>query len=257
MAPQEQLNPDREQVVTEAFVWLATGLADGIDVVDMLSGLAETTTRLLDVASTGMLLADRQGELHVVAASSESIHTLDAFHRQHDQGPCLDAFRTGAPVSIADLGTAAHRWPVFVAAAADAGYVSVHAMPMRLRDNVLGALGLFGTSIGALGEDDLRLAQALAYVAAVALVQEKASEDTALVNARLQRALDSRVVLEQAKGVLAQRGRLSMDDAFAVLRRFARDHNLKLTDVARRVAARELASEDVLGHAGARAQQRR
>lgn len=250
------MTADRERAVTEAFVALATSLADGADVVDLLSGLAEDTTRLLDVASTGMLLADQRGALHVIAASSEATRSLEIFQLQRMQGPCLDCYRTGKPVSVADLRAETTRWPLFVGAAVEAGFASVHAVPMRLRDRMLGTVGLFGTSTGVLGEDDLRLGQALAYVAAVALVQEKAASDRALVNAQLQTALDSRVLLEQAKGVLSQRGALEMDQAFAVLRGYARDNNLRLTDVARAVTTRELPAERLLEHAVTRAGRR-
>jgi transcriptional regulator with GAF, ATPase, and Fis domain len=246
----------RERAVTEAFVALATSLADGADVVDLLSALAEDTTRLLDVASTGMLLADQRGVLHVVAASSEATRSLEVFQLQREQGPCLDCFHTGTPVAVADLSAEADRWPHFVGAAVAAGFASVHAVPMRLRDRVLGTVGLFGTRTGVLTEDDLRLGQALAYVAAVALVQERAAEDRAMINAQLQTALDSRVVLEQAKGVLSQRGNLDMDQAFAMLRGYARDHNLRLTDVARAVTSRKLPAERLLEHAAARADRR-
>jgi GAF domain-containing protein len=239
----------RERGVTRAFVSLARDLADGVDPVDLLSGLADDATRLLDVASTGILLADPRQVLHVVAASSEAARALEVYQLQREQGPCLDSFRSGAPVSVADLQSEAARWPLFVAAAAEAGFASVHAVPLRLRDAVLGTMGLFGAKVGALDDDDLELGQALAYVAAVAIVQDRAAADTALVNEQLQVALNSRVVLEQAKGVLAQRGGLDMDRSFAVLRRYARDHNLRLTDVARAVAGRELPAERLLDHA--------
>ncbi|HEY6748454.1 MAG TPA: GAF and ANTAR domain-containing protein [Mycobacteriales bacterium] len=251
------MSADRERAVTEAFVALATSLADGADVVDMLSGLAADTTRLLDVDSTGLLLADHRGVLHVVAASSEATRTLEVFQVQRAQGPCLDCYRSGRPVNVSDLSAEAARWPQFAAAAAEAGFASVHALPMRLRDQVLGTVGLFGTTVGALGEDDLRLGQALAYVAAIALVQEKAAQDQALITAQLQTALDSRVVLEQAKGVLAQRSGLDMEPAFAVLRGYARDHNLRLTEVARAVVARDLPAELLLAHAAARDERHR
>jgi transcriptional regulator with GAF, ATPase, and Fis domain len=246
------MSADRERAVTEAFVGLATSLADGADVVDLLSGLAADTTRLLDVASTGLLLADHRGLLHVVAASSEATRSLEVFQVQRAEGPCLDCYRSGRAVSVSDLKAEAARWPQFSAAAAAAGFASVHAVPMRLRDQVLGTVGLFGTSVGTLGEDDLRLGQALAYVAAVALVQEKAAADRDLINAQLQTALDSRVLLEQAKGVLSQRGGLDMDAAFTVLRGYARDHNLRLTEVARAVVGRELPPELLLEHAATR-----
>jgi transcriptional regulator with GAF, ATPase, and Fis domain len=250
------MSGDRERGVTQAFVSLARSLADGVDPVDLLSGLAQDATRLLGVASTGILLADQRRVLHVVAASSEATRALELYQLQREQGPCLDSFRTGAQVSVADLRAETARWPLFVEAATDAGFASVHAVPMRLRDNVIGTMGLFGTHIGALDEDDLSLGQALAYVAAVAIVQDRAAVDSALVNEQLQTALNSRVVLEQAKGVLAQRGNLDMDRAFAVLRRYARDHNLRLTDVARSVAGRELAAQRLLAHAATQAEHR-
>jgi GAF domain-containing protein len=243
------MSADRERGVTQAFVSLARNLADGVDPVDLLSGLAEDATRLLNVASTGILLADSRHVLHVVAASSEAARALEVYQLQREQGPCLDCFRAGAPVSVADLQAEAVRWPLFAGAAAEAGFASVHAVPLRLRDIVLGTMGLFGARVGALDDDDLELGQALAYVAAVAIVQDRAAADSALVNEQLQTALNSRVVLEQAKGVLAQRGGLDMDRSFDVLRRYARDHNLRLTDVARAVVGRELPAQLLLDHA--------
>jgi transcriptional regulator with GAF, ATPase, and Fis domain len=246
----------RESGVAQAFVSLARSLADGVDVVDLLSGLAEDTARLLDVASTGVLLADQHNVLHVVAASSEATRNLEIFQLQRDQGPCLDCFSTGRPVAVAELRDEAERWPQFVGAAEAAGFASVHAVPVRLRETVLGTLGLFGRTVGALNRDDLELAQALAYVAGVALVQDKAAADRDLLNAQLQAALDSRVVLEQAKGVLAQRGGLEMDEAFAMLRTYSRDHNRRLTDVAQAVTGRELRPEALLDHAASRLRRR-
>jgi GAF domain-containing protein len=246
------MSADRQQAVTRAFVSLARSLADGVDPVDLLSGLAEDAARLLDVASTGILLADPDHVLHVVAASSEATRALEVYQLQREQGPCLDCYRGGTPVSAADLPAETSRWPLFVEAATAAGFASVHAVPIRLRDNVLGVMGLFGTQVGALADDDLGLGQALAYVAAVAIVQDKAAADSALVNEQLQSALTSRVLVEQAKGVLAQRGDLTMDRSFAVLRRYARDHSLRLTDVARAVAGRELSAQRLLDHSRAR-----
>jgi transcriptional regulator with GAF, ATPase, and Fis domain len=246
----------RERGVVDAFVSLATALADGVDPVDLLSGLTADCARLLDVAAAGLLLADRRGTLHVLAASSEQTRSLEAFQVQREQGPCLDCYRTGVPVSVADLSQQTDRWPQFVAAATEAGFASVHAVPMRLREQVLGTLGLFGAQVGTLNEEDLRLGQALAYVASVAIVQDKAAADQTAVNEQLQIALDSRVVLEQAKGVVSQVGRLSMDQSFTVLRGYARDHNQRLTDVATAVVARRLPAGDLLDHAAYRAARR-
>lgn len=234
---------NRERAVTDAFVSIAANLAAGGDVVDLLGGLARDTARLLDVASTGILLADPHGILHVVAASSEAARGVEVFQLQREQGPCLDCFRSGTPVTVPDLRSATARWPEFGPAAVAAGFRSVHALPIRLRDAVLGTLGLFGTTAGTLGPDDLRLGQSLAYVAAVALMQEP---DSPAIPARLRRALDSRVALEQAKGVLAQCGDLDMDEAFATLRRYARDHDLPLTEVADAVVARRLDPDELI-----------
>ncbi len=247
------MSSDREREITQAFVSLANSLVDGFDVVDLLDGLAADCAHLLDVESAGLLLADGRGVLHVVAASSELMRNLELFQLQRDQGPCLDCYRQGGPVSVVDLSAAAVRWPLFAAAATEAGFASVHAVPMRLRDRVLGTLGLFGTRTGKLTEDDLNLAQALAHVASVALVQDKAAADQTAINEQLQHALTSRVVLEQAKGFLAQHGGLNMDEAFAQLRLYSRDHNERLTHVAQAIVARELPAQSVMAHATAKA----
>lgn len=248
----QQVNGTREHSVTAAFVSIANSLVDGYDLVDLYSGLTTDCARLLDVASAGLLLADARGVLHVVAASSEKTRNLELFQLQQEEGPCLDCFRGGLPVAVPDLAAEAARWPQFVEAATAAGFVSVHAMPMRLRDTVLGALGLFGTKRGPLNEDDLGLAQALAHVASVALVAGRAATDKTAINEQLQIALTSRVVLEQAKGLLAQLGNLDMDQSFAVLRRYARDHNQRLSDLAQEVVSRQQPARVLIEHARAR-----
>ena len=250
------MSANREFRVTEAFVSLASALANGFDVVDLLSGLTEDCARLLDVASAGLLLADGAGVLHLLAASSEATRELEVFQLQRDQGPCLDCFHSGAPVSVPDLAEETARWPLFVQRATEAGFASVHAIPMRLRENTLGALNLFGTTVGELKTEDLVLAQALADVASVALVQDKAVADQGVVVEQLQTALISRVVLEQAKGVVAHVGKVDMAEAFRVLRSYARDHNLRLTAVAETVVNRSLRVQDLLDHAEAKSQHR-
>jgi transcriptional regulator with GAF, ATPase, and Fis domain len=237
------MTQSRERDVTEALVSLASRLADGYDIADLLASLTSECARLLDIASAGLLLANGRGVLQLLAASSEATEHLELFQLQREEGPCLECYSSGTAVLAPDLEQESDHWPQFVARAISAGFASVHAVPMRLRGNTLGTLGLFGTKIGALTADDLRLGQALADVASVSLVQSQAAADQITVNKQLQTALSSRVIIEQAKGVLAQQGASDMTQAFAVLRRYARDHNLKLTDVAQRVVSRSLLPE--------------
>lgn len=243
------MNADRELQVTKAFVSLSTGLAHGLDVVDLLSELTEHCVQLLDVASVGLLVADGLGVLHVLAASSQATRDLEVFQQQRDQGPCRDCYHSGTPVSVPDLAAETPRWPLFAPRAVSAGFLSVHAVPLRLRENTLGAMNLFGTTVGSLDPRDLVLAQALADVASVALIQDQTAADRGAVVDQLQIALNSRVVLEQAKGVVAHAGELDMGQAFQVLRRYARDHNLRLTAVAESVVNLNVTTQMLLAHA--------
>ncbi len=245
----------RERNIIQAFMDLSGELVDGYDIVDLLQQLTTSAAQLLDVASAALLLADQRGVLHLVAASSERTHDLEVVQLQRDQGPCLDCYHTGQPVIAADLAADPQHWPQFTSAARTLGFASVHAVPMRLRDTVLGTLGLFGTSPGTLDTDDLALAQALVHVASVAIVNEKSAAHRIVVNTQLQHALTSRILIEQAKGILAHVGKLDMDGAFTVLRRYARDHGDKLSDVARRIVNRDLRAEELLNHATSAATQ--
>lgn len=242
----------REDELVTAFVSMSGSLVAGDDVTELLGRLTTDCARLLDVSAAGLLLADRRGALHVLAASSERAADLEAFQVQRAQGPCHDCYQDGRPVSVPEVAAATDRWPDFVPVALAQGFGSVHAVPLRLRDQVLGALGLFGPEPGELNERDLRLAQALADVATIALIQDRVASDREAVNDQLQFALDSRVVLEQANGVLSHGGGLDMPDAYAALVRYARDHNLKLADLARALAQRTLPATVVLDHARAR-----
>jgi len=243
---------DRERSITTALVSLTSHLVGQLDVVDLLTELTADCERLLDVASAGLLLADGRGVLHVLAASSERTRSLELLQLQRDEGPCLDSYHGHAPVLVPDLRRERERWPHFVDAATEAGFVSVHALPMRLRDRPLGTLGLFGTEVGSLNADDLSLAQAMADVASIALIANQAADDQAVLTKTLQGALSSRVVIEQAKGLLAQLGGLEMPEAFAVLRRYARDHNRRFHDVADHLVSRQLDAASVLTDARAR-----
>jgi GAF domain-containing protein len=217
--------------LADVFVEMADTLVDDFDVIDFLHGLTERCVQLLGVSAAGLLVTDGQNTLQLVAASSERTRLLELFQLQTDQGPCVDCFRTGQPVSVADLPSAG-RWPRFTAAAAEVGFAAVHALPMRLRTEVIGALNLFDTDPGALDESKLRIGQALADVATIGLLQHRAIRRRDIITEQLQTALNSRVLIEQAKGVLAERLHLDVADAFTALRDRARSNNRLLSELA-------------------------
>ncbi len=221
------------ELLSGTFVDLADTLVADFDVVDFLHMLADRSVALLGASAAGVVLADPRGELRVAAASSQEAGLMELFQIQNDQGPCLDCFRTGQPVTVADLTGPSQQWPRFAAAAAQAGFHAVEALPMRLRDEVIGALNLFWAAPGALDPADLRIGQALADVATIGLLQERNVRRGEVLAEQLQAALNSRVVIEQAKGKLAERLGLDMDRSFGLLRDYARNSNQRLTDVAR------------------------
>jgi GAF domain-containing protein len=220
--------------LADVFVEMADTLVDEFDVIDFLHVLTERCVQLLGVSAAGLLLTDQRDSLQVVAASSERTRLLELFQLQTDQGPCVDCFRTGQPVSVADLPSVG-RWPRFTAAAAEVGFAAVHALPMRLRNEIIGALNLFDTSPGALDEGKLRVGQALADVATIGLLQQRAIHRRDALTEQLQTALNSRVLIEQAKGVLAERLHLDVAEAFTVLRSGARSHNRRLSELAQAI----------------------
>jgi transcriptional regulator with GAF, ATPase, and Fis domain len=220
------------ELLSETFVELTDTMVADFDVIDFLHVLTDRSVKLLDVSAAGLLLADPRGELRVVAASSEAARLLELFQLQNDQGPCLDCFRTGQPVWAADLDAQAQRWPRFAAAARQSGFAAVQALPMRLRDQVIGALNLFRASPGAFDPGDVRIGQALADVATISLLHERSLRQSDILNEQLLTALNSRVVIEQAKGKLAERLGLDMEQAFLLLRDYARNHNLRLAELA-------------------------
>ena len=223
------------ELLSETFVELTDTLVAGFDVIDFLHVLTDRSVQLLDVSAAGLLLADPRGELRVVAASSEAARLLELFQLQNDQGPCLDCFRTGRPVAAGDLAAAAPRWPRFAPAAQQAGFGAVQALPMRLREQVIGALNLFRTQPGPFAPASVRVGQALADVATISLLHERGMRHSDILNEQLQAALNSRVIIEQAKGKLAERLGVDMDQAFALLRDRARATNRRLSDLARAI----------------------
>ena len=218
--------------VREAFIELADTLVRDFDIIDFLERLVGHCAELLGVSACGVMLADRRGALNLAAASTGQARLMGAAQLQAGEGPGLDAYRAGIPVQRADLASPGQPWPVFARAARTAGFAAVHALPMRLREETLGALTLFGGSTGLLDEDTVALAQALADAATIGILHQRAAARQELVAEQLQAALDSRVVIEQAKGFLAERMGISVDMAFGLLRGYARDHNRKLTAVA-------------------------
>jgi GAF domain-containing protein len=230
----------REQRVADLFVALADTLVDDYDVVELLDQLVVGCVSLLQVSAAGLLLIDQKGRLAVMASSSEETRLLEIFQLQNNEGPCLDCVRTGAVVTSGALEQDLDRWPIFVPAAVAAGFRSVAAVPLRLRDQTIGGLNLFDARAQPVEAADRQLAQALADVATIGILQRRSAHRSSMVAEQLQHALNSRVVIEQAKGVLAERNDVSMEVAFAGLRDHARGNNLKLTDVALAVVRGEL-----------------
>jgi transcriptional regulator with GAF, ATPase, and Fis domain len=226
----------RETRVLDAVAALVDSLLDDFDVVDLLTELTERCADLLDIEAAGLLLADPLHRLRLLAATSEQARELELFQLQADEGPCVDCYATGKPVSVADMQRAMERWPRFVPAAVGAGFASVHAVPMRAAGIVLGALGLFGVRPGKLSEADLLVAQTLTHIACVAILQEHAPTP-ASVMPQLRSVLTSRIIVEQAKGFLREMLGVSVEYAFQLLRTYARDNGEHLTDVARRLMA--------------------
>lgn len=221
--------------LAEVFVEVADTLVDDFDLVEFMQMLTARSAELFDVSAAGVLLTDQYGRLHLMAASDERTEMLELFQLQAREGPCQECFRTGAPVSGSDLAKAPDRWPRFTAHAVAAGFGAVHAFPMRLRGEVIGALNLFSAQPGDMDALEKSLVQAVADVATMALLQERAIRRGELLTEQLQGALNSRIAIEQAKGALSQIHGCSIDEAFEMMRTYARAEGRLLTDVATQV----------------------
>jgi transcriptional regulator with GAF, ATPase, and Fis domain len=223
----------REQRVAATFVELADTLVDDFDVIDFLQTLALRCTELLTVDAAGIMLADANGALQVAASSVDEARVVELYELQNAEGPCLDCFRTGAPV--VNVVEPAQRWPRFSARAAAVGFTSTHALPLQLRGQVIGTLNLFLATSRELDEATVHLGQALADVATIALIQQRSRHEAEILTHQLQTALTSRIVVEQAKGILAANHGITPDAAFAILRRRARSDQIRLAELAERV----------------------
>ncbi|MEX2279325.1 MAG: GAF and ANTAR domain-containing protein [Acidimicrobiia bacterium] len=235
----------REDLIADTFVGIVDSLVDDFDLIDMLTGLAVGCVDLDLASACGILLADENAKLRVMAASSERAHLLELFQLQNDEGPCLEAFSTGEPVVHADLSSAYDRWPRFAPEAVRAGFESVHAFPLRIRSTVIGAMNLFSVEHRDIAEPAAHLAQSLADVASIAILHDQMVRQSDLRAGQLQHALDSRVAIEQAKGMLAERSHVDMDQAFSMLRTHARSSQLHLTEVALQLVEGTLALDEV------------
>lgn len=222
----------REQSIVQSLVEMADTLVDDYDVVDLLTGLADRCVNLLGVAAAGVMLASPEGDLRLVASSSEAMRVLEVFELQAQQGPCLDAYHSGEQIDHESLRAGAGPWPLFATVALEAGFQSVFALPLRLRDMTIGAMNLFHSHQTPMDERDVIVARAFADLAAISVMQHRAVTETQRVNEQLSGALTSRVVIEQAKGVIAERAQVDMAEAFNRLRSYARTNNRRLTEVA-------------------------
>jgi len=234
------------QRLAEVFVELADTLIDDFDVVDFLQMLTERAVELLGADAAGLMLADQRGALRLMTATTGRARSLEAFEVQSQEGPCMDCFTTGAPVINVDLATAGSRWPAFTAAAAEQGYGAAHALPLRLRGQVIGSMNLFTDAAVHLSPEDLAVGQSMADIATIGLLQQRSLRDQTVLSEQLQGALASRVLLEQAKGVLAERAGVDVTAAFTMMRTHARRHGLTLTSVATAVIEGALDARELL-----------
>ncbi|MGK2956967.1 MAG: GAF and ANTAR domain-containing protein [Acidimicrobiales bacterium] len=235
----------REELLAETFVELADTLVDDYDIIDFMQTLADRSVELLDVSAAGIMLADIAGQLHHVACSSEQMRLVELFELQVEEGPCFDAYREQVPVRCDSAQDVARRWPRFAPYVRDSGFVAVSAVPMRLRSQVVGALNLFASHVGALSDEDVVVAQAMADIATIGILQQRMITDTRVFSSQLEVALESRVWIEQAKGVVAEHNGVSVDAAFQLIRGFARSHNRLLSDTARQIVDGTLSPEQL------------
>lgn len=235
----------REHLLARVFVELADTLVDEFDVLELLHTLTERSVELLNADAAGIILIDQRGQLQVVASTSHEARGLEVFELQASEGPCVDCIKTGEPVVNVDLREAESRWPNFRPAATAAGYRSTHAIPLRLRTQVIGAMNLFCVHQSTLSDDDLSVAQALSDIATIGLLQERAVREHELLAEQLQAALNSRILVEQAKGALSERAQVDVDEAFRMIRDYSRKTRQPLSVVAAAVIDGSITSEDL------------
>ena len=235
----------REELIGKTFVELADTLVEDYDVIEFLHVLAERCVQLLGVTEAGVVLSDAHGRLRPLASSSQRMQLMELIEVQTDDGPCLDCCRDGLQAREDDLEGATGRWPHFAPAALAAGFRSTYAVPMRLREERIGALNLFSDRANGLSEEDQALGQAMADVATIGLLHERVLQERTVVTGQLQTALNSRIAVEQAKGMIAEQAGVDMGEAFDLLRQHARRHNRRLRDVVAEVINRDLSADQL------------
>ncbi|WP_150308278.1 GAF and ANTAR domain-containing protein [Planctomonas psychrotolerans] len=234
------IDTTREERLIETFTVLADTLVAGYDVVDLLQTLVESCSALFDITAAGILLSDTRGDLEVVASTSEASRLVEMMQLSAQAGPCVECFTTGTVVSLPDIDDGPASWAPFRESAREQGFASVFAIPLRLRETTIGALNLLRSARGELRHEDVRAAQALANVATIGILHERAVTENRTVRDQLTSALKSRVVIEQAKGVLSHTHGISMEEAFVLLRTYARNNGRMLSEVAERLVDRTL-----------------
>jgi GAF domain-containing protein len=234
----------REARISAAFVSVADTLTTEYDMVDLLHTLVSECAGILGMEAGGLMLVDGNGDLQLMTSTSEAADLVEVMQLAAAAGPCIDCFRTGVAVSVREISES-QQWPKFRTAAMEQGFHSVLATPMKLRGKILGTMNLFGITAGEVTARDAAVAQALADVATIGILQERVIQEGHLIEGQLHRALDSRILIEQAKGVIANELSLSMDDAFNLLRKYARDRNLTISSVSEQVSNRAISVRQV------------
>ena len=235
--------PTREARLLELFATLADTMVDDYDVVDLLQTLVDACQELLDASDAGILLADPAGDLELVASTSEATELVEVIQLGAEAGPCIECFVTGTAVSVPDIAAGSGKWPVFRQAALENGFAAIEAIPMRLRNTTIGTLNLLRSDTGSPPAEDLSAARAFADVATIGILHERSLREQESLSSQLQTALNSRVMIEQAKGVVSFTAGVSIPDAFTLMRTFARDHGLRLSAVAERIVRRDVRLE--------------
>jgi len=225
----------REAQLLKTFAKLADTLVVGYDVVDLLQLLVDTCHDLLDASAAGILLMDRAGELDLVVSTSESSRIVEMMQLGAEAGPCIESFRTGRVISLTDIRHSPPEWSRFRDSTLEQGFASVYAIPLRLRETTIGTLNLLRTATGELQVQDRVAAQAFADVATIGILHERSLRESLIVREQLQGALNSRIIIEQAKGVVAYTRGISTDDAFTLIRNYAKSHQASIADVSRQL----------------------